>query len=107
MLQRLAELQKRHTYTAGENLPWWHDNAGHLAAGFGLGALAHLGLALGYVGVGGAFLACALVWEAYEYRYGIRPWDPEDGWCHDHAVEDTLLDTYVGLTGALLAVLVL
>lgn len=107
LLKKAAELQKEHTYEAGTELHWWEDNAGHFAAGALIGALTHFLLGFGYLGVGAVFIGLAGVWEAYEYAYGIRPWDEADGWTFDRAIEDTLLDTYVGLTGALLSVLVL
>lgn len=107
VLKKFAWAMREYTYEAGEDLPWWHDNLAHFAGGFAIGALTHALFGFEYLNVGMVFLALAAVWEAYEYTYGIRPWDPEDGWTLDRAVEDTLLDTYIGLTGALLAVLVL
>jgi len=104
VLQKLANWQKTYTYDSGKPLPWWHDNFAHFAGGAVFGVLTHLLLGFGYVGVGVSFLGIAGVWEVYEYTYGIRPWDEEDGWKTDHIVEDTLLDCYVGLTGALLLV---
>lgn len=106
-LAKFAELQREHTYEPGVEMRWWEDNLGHGLAGAAIGGLAHALLGTGYVRTGALFLVLAAVWEAYEYRYEIRPWDPVDDWTHDRAVEDTLLDTYVGLTGALLAVFLL
>ena len=106
VLKKLAAMQKEHTYEAGVELAWWEDNAGHLAAGFAIGALTHALLGFSYVGVGMVFLALAAAWEAYEHVYEVRPWDPTDGWSLDRAIEDTILDTYIGLTGALLSVLI-
>lgn len=102
-LARFARDMRR-TYEPGEDDPWWYDNSAHLAAGGFIGAMAHYGLAFGLTDTALAFLACALVWELFEFRYNIRPWDEREGWSFDRAVEDTLLDTYVGLTGALLIV---
>lgn len=106
-LKKLAWAMKEYTYEAGVDLPWWHDNLAHFAGGALIGALTHFVLGYGYVGVGAVFIGLAGGWEAYEYTHGIRPWDEADGWTFDRAIEDTLLDTYVGLTGALLSVLVM
>lgn len=92
----------REPYDAGEDLPWWSDNLGHFLCGVVIGAGAHaLFGGMAYPAV--VFIALAGVWEVFEYQYNVRPWDPEDDWSFDRAIEDTLLDTYVGLTGALIA----
>lgn len=103
-LKALAAYQ-RDDYEPNVDYPWWADNSAHFVAGAIIGAIAHYGLGLGLVATGTAFLTCALVWEWYECAYNVRPWDEREDWSTDRAVEDTLLDTYVGLSGALLVVL--
>lgn len=97
----------RGSYTPGEDDPWWYDNLLHFTSGVIIGALSVLLLDTTFLGTAVVFLLLAAVWEAFEYHYSIRPWDEREDWTHDRAVEDTLLDTYMGLTGALMAVLLL
>lgn len=92
------------TYEPGEDDPWWADNLAHFISGAAIGLASRWLLGVGYLGAAVVFLALAVVWEWYEYHYDIRPWDDRDGWGRDRAIEDTLLDTYVGLTGTLFAI---
>lgn len=103
-IKRLAAYQ-RSEYKPGEDYPWWADNAAHLVGGAVIGAIAHYGFGLGLLGTAVVFLICAVVWELYEFLYNVRPWDEREDWSVDRAIEDTMLDTYVGLTGAILMVL--
>lgn len=96
----------RWSYSPGEDHPWWADNVAHFTGGVLIGIPAFY-LTGDIVLTGIIFLAVAAVWEYYEYRYEIRPWDPREDWSMDRAVEDTLLDTYIGLTGAVAAAYVL
>lgn len=105
MLQHIADKIRR-TYEPQVDDAWWYDNLGHAVCGFAIGAAAWA-LHPNMWFVGAAFLACASMWEWFEYAFNIRPWDPRENWSVDRAIEDTLLDTYVGLTGALLAAWVL
>lgn len=94
----------RSTYEPGVDDPWWQDNLGHFIGGAAVGGAAHLALGLGLLESAAAFLAVAAVWETFEYRYNVRPWDGREDWGMDRAIEDTVLDTVVGLAGALLVV---
>lgn len=79
---------------------WWWDNLAHLGAGFAIGT--ELGartddrssVLLGFLGL-------TTAWELFEFRIDERPWD--GSMCWDHAMEDTVLDTVMGLAGAYLA----
>ena len=82
---------------------WWWDNVCHLTAGYAIGS-ALIELTDDRTTVVKAFLAITTGWEIFEYMIDERPWDGSMEW--DHAMEDTVLDTYMGLTGAYLATLV-
>lgn len=93
----------REPYEPGEELPWWADNLAHFTCGLLIGILAQL-VWNDWLLAAATFLLLTTVWEIFEYTHEVRPWDPRDGWSLDRAVEDTLLDTYVGLTGALIGI---
>lgn len=103
-LQHFAN-RMRSTYEPGHDDPWWYDNALHFASGvvIGLPLVVFGGAAVGYLG----FLLAAFVWEAFEYAYNIRPWDEREDWTKDRAIEDTILDTVMGLAGVFMVVLLL
>lgn len=79
---------------------WWYDNLAHLLAGYAVGAvLSHI--ADSKREALAEFLAVAVAWECFEYKIGEYPWDGRACW--DHACEDTLLDTIMGLAGVWMA----
>lgn len=75
---------------------WWYDNVAHLLGGVCMGAL----LPGDRDATARRFLAVATIWEAYEWASGEprSMGDPE--WPMDRKVEDTILDTIVGMVGA-------
>lgn len=79
---------------------WWYDNLAHVCGGISVGTVVHH-----YTDDVEAslwtFLGIATLWEAFEYLVGERPWD--GSMTFDHAMEDTLLDTVMGLVGVWLA----
>lgn len=80
---------------------WWYDNLSHFCAGYAIGtALSEMEDDKQVVCQ--RFLVITSLWELFEYSIDERPWDDsvED---FDHAMEDTVLDTYMGLTGAFIA----
>lgn len=79
---------------------WWYDNVAHLAGGVSVGTAVHNftgDIKQSLV----SFLLIATVWEIFEYLVGERPWD--GSMCWDHAMEDTVLDTVMGLIGVYIA----
>lgn len=96
-LEELGEAA-REPYDAGEELPWWADNLGHFLSGSGVALIPAIlgGLAAALI----AYTVAAVVWEIFEYRYNVRPWDPQDDWPLDRAVEDTITDFVMGAAGA-------
>lgn len=95
--EELAEAS-REPYEGGEELPWWADNLGHFLSG---GGVALIPTVLGGVTVALiAYTVAAIVWEMFEYKYEVRPWDPADDWAFDRAVEDTICDFVMGAAGA-------
>lgn len=103
LLQRFAD-GVRATYEPNVDDPWYYDNAAHLVSGAIIGASSWFVLDTGIAGSLGVFLVLALVWEWFEWSYNVRPWDDREDWDYDRAVEDTLLDTYVGATGTVITV---
>jgi len=79
---------------------WWWDNLSHFLWGVTFGAIF---MAFNWP-VLPTFLAVTTAWEIYEYGAGERPWHTDRHgemlWSFDHAAEDTLLDTIMGLAGA-------
>lgn len=82
---------------------WWWDNTAHFLGGYAVGSVL-VDRVDDRMTVLKAFLILTTAWECYEYAIDERPWDGSMTW--DHAVEDTVLDTYMGLTGAFLATLI-
>lgn len=82
---------------------WWWDNLAHFTAGYAIGSTLSE-MTDDRSTVLQAFLAITTGWEIFEYSIDERPWDGSMTW--DHAMEDTVLDTYMGLTGAYVATLV-
>jgi len=85
---------------------WWWDNVTHYLFGIILGAvLYHLALPVLW-----GFLVVTILWEIFEYRVGERPWhtngNGEHKWSRDHAFEDTVLDSLMGLLGVMTLLLV-
>lgn len=89
---------------------WWWDNVSHLLWGVSFGALFLSVIGLTYWQAIGASLIVASIWEVYEYVAKERPWHTNQNgdmmWLLDHALEDTLLDTYMMITGVWLVSLV-
>lgn len=82
---------------------WWWDNVAHFFGGYAVGT------ALSCVfddreTVLKAFLVVTGAWEVFEYGSRERPWHVDENgdmeWSFDHAMEDTALDTVMGLAGA-------
>lgn len=98
----------RAPYDPHEELPWWMDNLGHFASGIVLGGVLWL-LTASWVYTTVGFVTLAIMWETFEYYHNVRPWDERErgSWPTDRAIEDTLLDTYIGLTGAQIGAYVL
>lgn len=84
---------------------WWWDNVSHLLWGVTFGSL-FFAADMSYWQAVGASLIVATIWEVYEYMAGERPWHTNQNgdmfWSIDHAWEDTLLDTYMMITGVFL-----
>lgn len=76
---------------------WLYDNTAHFSAGACLAALASL--LLSFIPTLAAVLALAIGWEFIEFTHGVFPWikrvSPDRAW------EDTLLDTLLVMTAAL------
>lgn len=102
VLKRFADLIRN--WQISEDFdPWWLDDVGHAVSGMIIGAV---GVGLGFtttVVIIGYFVLAG-VWELYEYKYNIRPWDPREDWSTKHAIVDTITDTFDGLLGVLLVV---
>lgn len=81
---------------------WWWDNLSHFMAGYAFGAALADQIEPRTILIG--FLLLATGWEIFEYRINERPWDGSMDW--DHAMEDTVLDTYMGLSGAYTAMII-
>lgn len=96
----------RATYEPGTDDPWWYDNVGHFMGGIVVAGAVSFVWTNPIVLVM-AFLMVAGIWELFEYVYNIRPWDERENWSFDRAVEDTLLDTAIGVLGALLVIWVI
>lgn len=84
---------------------WWWDNMTHVLWGVTLGSVFE---ALAWP-VLLTFLLVTTAWEIYEYGAKERPWHVDENgdmlWSFDHAAEDTVLDTVMGLAGAYLVLL--
>lgn len=89
---------------------WWWDNVGHFLSGFTVGLVAPHGYEKH------TYLTLVPLWEAFEWKlatmklYELHDSIPEgprslgyEGWCFDHQVEDTILDTIMGYYGVRLA----
>lgn len=89
---------------------WWWDNTTHFLSGFALGLLLPSGREREY------FLVIATIWEVFEWKlaslklyetFGSLPEGPRslgyEEWTVDHQVEDTILDTVMGLYGVRVA----
>lgn len=95
----------RSTYEPEADDPWWKDNSAHFLSGAVIATVA-VPLMNSAVTVFGVYLALAAIWEAYEYKYNIRPWDEREDWSLDRAIEDTLLDTIMGGAGVAVVLIV-
>lgn len=90
----------------GYDQHWWWDNVSHYLAGYAIGKFFSV-FTDDERKILGGFVITATGWEIFEYLSGERPWhtdeNGETAWSFDHAAEDTILDTIVGVVGAYIA----
>jgi hypothetical protein len=84
-------------YLAWYGRYWWWDNLAHLLAGVSLGGFA---TAHPFPVVRPLVVAAVavLIWESFEFAWGIWPWVEHTGLAKKW--NDTLLDSYLVLNGA-------
>jgi hypothetical protein len=94
-------------YVAWYGKFWWWDNLAHLSAGASIGGwtaliVTHFGYG-GYAVILAVVVSgiAALIWEAIEFVEGVWPWTATLSL--DRKWSDTLLDSYLVLTGSALS----